>query len=291
MDFVQAPAPPEITEVTRRGIIDALLLLDFDFHGRLDIVTFFGRIWDLKRMPSTDRRYADLDGDMRQHIPWGDPGFDDAGLLYGKLDIVHVSDDVFGRFLTETLHPVVQNDPARVAELLAIYNHYLQADGFEIVESERISGRPVYTMRKIGVPFAEQAQNYEVSLSYAGEQGEYVERVAAVLRDAGVKLFYYPYKEADLWGEDLVEAFEHVFLRASRFAVMFISKEYRAKMWPTVERRAAVERAISQTTVYILPVRFDDTPIPGLRGTVAYQDARLKSPEEIAALILRKLGK
>jgi len=77
-----------------------------------------------------------------------------------------------------------------------------------------------------------------------------------------------------LWGEDLVEAFEAVFLHGSRFVVMFISADYERKMWPTVERRAAVEKAMAQKNAYILPVRFDDTAIPGVRGTVSYQDAR-----------------
>ena len=64
-------------------------------------------------MPSTDYRFSDLEGAMRQHIPWGDDGYDDAGLLYGKLDIVNVPDEIFGKFLTETLHPIVQPDLTR----------------------------------------------------------------------------------------------------------------------------------------------------------------------------------
>lgn len=289
MDFFQAAAPPEITEVTRRRIIDALLLLDFDFYGRFDVVTFLGRIWNLKKMRSTDRRYVDLDGDMRQHVGWRDDGYDEAGLLYGKLAIVNVPDDVFGKFLIETLHPVVQADPAHVAELLALFNRYLQGDGFVIVQSDQLSGSPLYAMTKIGSPLALEAEQYDVSLSYAGEQQHYVEQVATILRDAGVRVFFAPFKEAVLWGEDLVEAFETVFLHGSRFVVMFISADYERKMWPTVERRAAVERAIAQKSAYILPIRFDDTPIPGIRNTVAYQDAREKSPAEIAALIIERL--
>jgi hypothetical protein len=77
-----------------------------------------------------------------------------------------------------------------------------------------------------------------------------------------VRFFYAPYEEAKLWGEDLTEAFEAAFLHGSRFVVMFSSAEYARKMWPTFERRAVVERAMSQNEAYILPVRFDDTRIP-----------------------------
>jgi hypothetical protein len=41
---------------------------------------------------------------------------------------------------------------------------------------------------------------------------------------------------------------------------------------------------------YILLGRFDDTDIPGIRSTTGYIDLRKKSPEEFAAIILRKLG-
>lgn len=41
---------------------------------------------------------------------------------------------------------------------------------------------------------------------------------------------------------------------------------------------------------YILPARFDDTPIPGLPDTVHYIDLRRTSPSDLANLGLQKLG-
>ena len=41
----------------------------------------------------------------------------------------------------------------------------------------------------------------------------------------------------------------------------------------------------------LLPARFDDTEIPGLRPTVGYQDLANMSPEQVGELILQKLGK
>jgi hypothetical protein len=40
----------------------------------------------------------------------------------------------------------------------------------------------------------------------------------------------------------------------------------------------------------VLPVRFDETEIPGLRPTVAYVDGRTTKPTELAKLITEKLG-
>ncbi len=49
-------------------------------------------------------------------------------------------------------------------------------------------------------------------------------------------------------------------------------------------------RALKENTEYILPVRFDDTPIPGLPDTVHYVDGRLVSCAELADLIRGKIG-
>ena len=48
---------------------------------------------------------------------------------------------------------------------------------------------------------------------------------------------------------------------------------------------------MTRNEAYILPVRFDDTDIPGIRNTVAYVDARQRSPQELVQLILRRLGR
>jgi len=45
--------------------------------------------------------------------------------------------------------------------------------------------------------------DYDVALSFAGEDREYVEIVADILHELGVKVFYDKYEEADLWGRDL----------------------------------------------------------------------------------------
>lgn len=290
MDFTGALVQAQhITEVTRKNIIDALLLRDEPYHGRMDAVSFLGRIWDLTKMRATDRREPNLEADLRRHISWGD--YDDTEVLYGKLNIGRCPDDQFGKFLSESIHPLVRPDAAQVAELLSFFNKHLAADGFVLSEASWISGHSVYEMTQIGAPLTVKPQQYDVSLSFAGEQRWYVDDVAKVLSSAQVRFFYAPYEEAKLWGEDLTEAFEAVFLRGSRFVVMFSSVDYAAKMWPTFERRAAVERAMSQNEAYILPVRFDGTQIPGVRNTIGYQDAQTKSPEEIARLILQKLGR
>jgi hypothetical protein len=286
--------PNRVTEVTRRNIVDALVLRGRDgpdYYGRLDEVTFLLRVWPLGEMRSTDRRDLNLEADLRRHISWDDEGYDSAGILYGKLHILRSPDETFGNFLAQCLHPLVQPDHDRVLALVSLFNEHLLRDGFMVVPTSDISGHPVFQMVEIGSPAAIEAQRYDVSLSFASEQKLYVDKVASGLKDSNVRFYYAPDQEAALWGEDMTEVFEHVFLHGSRFVVMFISEDYARKMWPTYERRAAVEKALSQNKAYILPVRFDDTPIPGIRNTVAYVDARTRQPHDIVRLIQEKLAR
>ncbi|MBL8879210.1 MAG: TIR domain-containing protein [Phycisphaerales bacterium] len=131
---------------------------------------------------------------------------------------------------------------------------------------------------------------YEVVLSFAGENRPYVSSVAAHLRSKAVDVFYDADEEATLWGKNLVDHLDAVYQNA-RFCVMFISKFYAEKMWTNHERKSALARAVSQRSEYILPVRFDDTPIPGLPHTVGLVYAARVSEARLAELVLAKLGR
>jgi hypothetical protein len=135
-----------------------------------------------------------------------------------------------------------------------------------------------------------QEFEYDVALSFAGEQREYVERVASNLRSGGVRVFYDSYEKADLWGKDLYEHLDYVYQRAARFCVVFASVDYAMKMWTSHERRSAQARAIEEKVEYILPARFDDTEIPGIRKTVGHIDLTQVSADELSQLIVEKLG-
>ena len=131
---------------------------------------------------------------------------------------------------------------------------------------------------------------YDVALSFAGEQRGYVERVAKALRRRGIRLFYDDYEQVNLWGKDLYEHLDWVYQRAARYCVLFASADYARKVWTTHERRSAQARALQSAEEYVLPARFDDTEIPGLRSTVSYIDVRSMSATKLAGLIAKKLG-
>lgn len=131
---------------------------------------------------------------------------------------------------------------------------------------------------------------YDVALSFAGEQRGYVEQVANALRSRGIRPFYDDYEQVNLWGKDLYEHLDWIYQKAARYCVLFASADYAHKVWTTHERRSAQARALQSGEEYVLPVRFDDTEIPGLRSTVGYIDVRSMSATKLADLIAKKLG-
>ena len=133
------------------------------------------------------------------------------------------------------------------------------------------------------------SHEYDVALSFADEDRDYVEAVAQLLRENKVKVFYDKFKEADLWGTDLYTELGSVYGVKARFCVVFLSKAYAETAWTKHELRAAQARAFEQKQEYILPARFDDTTMPGIHSTVAYIDLRKRPPEDLVDLILQKL--
>ena len=132
---------------------------------------------------------------------------------------------------------------------------------------------------------------YDVAISFAGEQRREAEAIAARLRGAGVSVFYDAYEQADLWGKNLYDHLATVYQHSARYCMMLVSAAYAAKVWTNQERQSAQARALTQKTEYILPVRFDDTDIPGLLHTTGYVDFAQHGVDGIADLLLQKLGK
>lgn len=132
-------------------------------------------------------------------------------------------------------------------------------------------------------------RNFDVALSFAGEDRDYVEDVASALQDLGLTVFYDRFEQVDLWGKDLADHLGEVYGKDSRFVVLFASRHYAAKAWPNHEKSFALSRHLKGDRETILPVRFDNTEIPGISSTVAYLDVRALTPIQLAELIRQKV--
>lgn len=132
-------------------------------------------------------------------------------------------------------------------------------------------------------------KEFEIALSFAGEDRAYVDQVANLLRDSGVKVFYDLFEEENLWGKNLYDYLTEIYMNKALYTIMFISDSYSKKLWTNHERQAMQARAFQENQEYILPVRFDETPIPGILPTTGYIDISSKPPEDFVKIIHKKL--
>lgn len=139
---------------------------------------------------------------------------------------------------------------------------------------------------------AQFTDRYDICLSFAGEQRDYVQWIAEELKAAGLDVFYDQDEDIapKLWGRDLGEYLDYIYRRGSRFCLMFISADYANKAWTVHERRSALARVIEEGDDYVLPARWDDTELPGLRPTTGYLDLRQIAPATLVDFVLKKLA-
>jgi TIR domain len=131
---------------------------------------------------------------------------------------------------------------------------------------------------------------FDFALSFAGEDRIFVQQLANELKARGAQVFYDDEQTSSLWGEDLGTYLDRVYRIESRFAIIVVSKDYVLKMWTTYEYNSALARAIEgKNAAYILPIRLDDSEVPGLRPTLGFIDGRQHSPAAIAELANEKL--
>ena len=96
---------------------------------------------------------------------------------------------------------------------------------------------------------------YDVALSFAGEDRHHAERLANLLKSGGYRVFYDKYEQATLWGKNLYDHLSSIYKDKARYCVMFLSKHYGQKLWPNHERQSAQARAFEENQEYILPIR------------------------------------
>jgi hypothetical protein len=133
-----------------------------------------------------------------------------------------------------------------------------------------------------------QSWQYDVALSFAGEDRVQAKELAKLIQTAGYSVFYDEFEE--LWGEDLSAKLHEVYGKQSRFCVIFVSEHYLKKPWTNEERKTVLARAMQQPGRYLLPIRLDDSELPGLADVTAFKDLRQKSMEEIFESLKRILG-
>lgn len=132
--------------------------------------------------------------------------------------------------------------------------------------------------------------DYDIALSFAGEDREYVEKIAYGLKASGVKVFYDKFKTAELLGKDLYQYLNDIYKNKANYCIIFISEAYKKKAWTQHELASAQTRAFLDDKEYILPIYIDMVSIPGINETIGYINKAEYTVSEIIDIILEKLN-
>jgi hypothetical protein len=138
------------------------------------------------------------------------------------------------------------------------------------------------------------AYEYEVAISFAGEDRTFAEAVANGLRDAGVEVFYDDFYAANLWGKDLSVELRKVYHDYSQFCIMILSQHYVDKVWTSFERQQAIERLVREKgKEYVLPVRLDGFVgnVPGLSESISYLSVSRNQSLLVVSRFLDKISR
>ena len=141
----------KISKVTRRDIVDAIRVESVNWNGRLNEIEFLERLLELSSLPSTDPNFPDAEGDIWQHRVNNDDWDNDWVFTDSRFNFLNGDDEACLRFLCETMHPEVRPDTTEAEHLCQMYNRHLKNDDFQLVENTRISGKPTFVGRFVGV--------------------------------------------------------------------------------------------------------------------------------------------
>jgi hypothetical protein len=131
--------------------------------------------------------------------------------------------------------------------------------------------------------------DFDIAVSFAGEDRALVVDIVEQVKEFAT-VFYDEDYLTEAWGRDGVEYFTDVYMSRARFAIVFVSSHYAAKVWTNLERKAALARALTERGPYVLPIRLDDTQLDGILPTTIFLDARRLGIDGLVSAIRTKVA-
>ena len=123
-----------VTKRVRRAVVTIMQQLAGNWNGSLDPLEFLSPLFELDKLPSTDSRFKDAVGDIRQHCV-NNPEDWPADWVFAdsRLNLLDGPDATFLAFVERSVHPSVRA-PKAAQELVRKINHELQRDGWNLEE-------------------------------------------------------------------------------------------------------------------------------------------------------------
>lgn len=137
---------------------------------------------------------------------------------------------------------------------------------------------------------AKTEHDVDFAISFAGSERHLAERLGALLTERGAVVFIDSSFRSNLWGRRIDREFEWFFGPGTKYFVPIISQSYTDRQWAQYEWDVAIrEEKKRAPQEFILPIRLDDTLIPGLPSTIGYVDLRKHEIDDVANLLFEKL--
>ncbi len=131
---------------------------------------------------------------------------------------------------------------------------------------------------------------YDVGISYASEDDEYVSRVIKLLVDIyDLKVFFAPSEQRKMIGEDLLIFLNKVYKNECRYVVVFISENYLTKEYPRQEAAVIKLRQTTEKYKFIIPIVFGNSRLEWLSKDVDYISGDNCTESEVAYYISAKI--
>ncbi|CEP36847.1 Putative uncharacterized protein [Halomonas sp. R57-5] len=138
----------EIPKDKRKNIFDCFTMDNIHYAGALNDVEFLQRIFDLETLPSYDSRYSTAAGDIWQHTVNNDDYPLNWVFTDERFNLSSCDEEVFIKFISEALNPIVRPDRNETLSLVQHINDQLKSCGWELIEIEKIAGRPRFQGEK-----------------------------------------------------------------------------------------------------------------------------------------------
>jgi hypothetical protein len=121
----------------------------YRYYGRLTEIEFLKKNYPLDKMPSFDSKFENAEGDILQHTVNNNDWESDWIFNDDRFELLKGSDIVLLNFLCAVFHPENRYEKGYWKEYLKKINEFIKADGYELYEREKVSGRFIYSWRKI----------------------------------------------------------------------------------------------------------------------------------------------
>jgi hypothetical protein len=130
---------------------------------------------------------------------------------------------------------------------------------------------------------------FDVAISFAGPDRAAALAIAEALRSRGLNVFYHDWFQPDLVGQNLRMVLPEIY-STSTLCIMLMSKSYSLSTYSRDEYETILERYGGRDRRFLLPVKLDDSELPGFKTSIVHIDYATRGPATIADWAARRLS-